>query len=170
MRLMHTHHLAGPGRVIVNAPELPVFITVGEDIEYRSVDVMADRGLAAWAGPSGVGGVALGIEVNRPNILTSLKRTFLRQGSYISGGGTVTSAGRGSIAAGGSITYAATGDGSRVTVGGKEQRLPEVGVHISAPLHSTFDLKGFAAVTVLRGGAECTVEYAEQQGWLGVRR
>lgn len=170
MRLMHTHHLAGPGRVIVNAPDLPVFITVGEDIEYRSVDIVADRGLAAWAGPSGIGGVALGIEANRPNVLTSLKRTFLRQGSYISGGGTVTSASRGSIASGGSITYAATGEGARVIVGGKEQRSPEVGVHVSAPLRSIFELKGYASVTVLRNHAECTVEYAEQQGWLGVRR
>lgn len=170
MQLTCSHHLAGAGRVIVNAPDLPVFITVAEDIEYRSVDILADRGLAAWAGPSGVGGVAFGIEVNRPNILTSLKRTFLRQGSYISGGGSVVSAGRGAVAAGGNITYAATGKGSRVTIDGVERKTKGVGVHISAPLHSTFELKGFASVAVLRNGAECTVEYAEQQGWLGVKR
>lgn len=170
MQLMRTHHLAGPGRIIVNAPELPVFITVGEDIEYRSVDILADRGLAAWSGPAGIGGVSMGIEVNRPNILTSLKRTFLRQGSYVSGGGSVTSSGRGSVAAGGNITNVATGRNARVTIDGKEQKPRGVGVHISAPLHSTVELKGFASVTVLRDGAECTIEYAEQQGWLGVKR
>lgn len=184
MRLQHTHDLAGAGRVNVNAPEMPVFITlniVGENQEddskeYRAVDIMADAGLAAWAGPSGIGGVALGIEVNRPGILTSLKRTFLRNGSFASGGGTVTSGGtrsvvsgggrggsvratgRGSIACGGSISgMVVTGDGAMVGGLRKPEPLPPVGVHITAPVNSTFHIKGAKSVSIRSEHDELTL-------------
>lgn len=170
MRLQHTHHLGGPGRVNIDAPELPVFITIDPEAEYRETDIMADRGLAAWAGPSGIGGVALGIKVDRPTILSSMKRTFLRQqGSYVSGGGSVIAGGdrsvasgggrggsvratgRGAIACGGSIENVVTGDGARIS-GVERAPLPPVGVNITAPPLSTFLVRGARSVTVLTAG------------------
>lgn len=180
MRLTHTHHLGGPGRVAVDSPELAVRITVDPDAEYRSVDILADRGLAAWAGPTGTAGIELGIKVGRPTLMGTLAgKLGIRQGSYVSGGGSATSSGsgghtvvratgRGSIAAGGNIQNVATGDGARVS-GFEKEDLPPVGVNITAPLYCTFRIKSAAGVTVLYGGREMTLYVAQIEGLLGVR-
>lgn len=171
MRLMHQHDLGGPGRVIVMAGDLPVTITVDERAEYRSVDVMADRGLAAWAGPIGPGGVSFGVEVGRPSLINTLRdKLGLRMGTSVSGGGSVVSSGRDSIAAGGSIVNCATGRGAKVTVDGVEQRLPEIGVHLTAPPLCTFEIRSHGGITVLHGDTELTVQAAEERGLLAVAR
>ena len=167
MRLQHVHHLGGPGRVIVTAPRLPVFITISENTEYRSVDVMADRGQYAWAGPAGLGRVALGVEAGWPTLGTSLKRRF-RTGSFISGGGSVASggspatsvraSGRGAVAAGGDITGVALGKNSRVTATENYRPPPPIGVHILAPEHSTFEIKAALSVTVRIGSKEAVLD------------
>jgi len=168
---MHQHDLGGPGRVIVVAGDLPVTITVDEQAEYRSVDIMADRGLAAWAGPIGPGGVSFGVEVGRPTLINTLRdKLGLRMGSHVSGGGTVVSASRGSIAAGGSIVNCATGRGAEVTVDGQEQRLPEIGVHLTAPRFCTFEIRSHGGIAVLHDGIELTVQAAEERGLLAVAR
>ncbi|WGV35949.1 hypothetical protein SEA_FRANKENWEENIE_276 [Streptomyces phage Frankenweenie] len=171
MRLVHQHDLGGPGRVIVMAGDLPVTITVDERAEYRSVDVMADRGLAAWAGPIGPGGVSFGVEVGRPSLINTLRdKLGLRMGTSVSGGGSVVSSGRGSVAAGGSIVNCATGRGAKVTVDGVEQRLPEIGVHLTAPPLCTFEIRSHGGITVLHGDTELTVQAAEERGLLAVAR
>jgi hypothetical protein len=171
VRLMHQHDLGGPGRVIVMAGDLPVTITVDERAEYRSVDVMADRGLAAWAGPIGPGGVSFGVEVGRPSLINTLRdKLGLRMGTSVSGGGSVVSSGRGSVAAGGSIVNCATGRGAKVTVDGVEQRLPEIGVHLTAPPLCTFEIRSHGGITVLHGDTELTVQAAEERGLLAVAR
>jgi hypothetical protein len=168
---MHQHDLGGPGRVIVMAGDLPVTITVDERAEYRSVDVMADRGLAAWAGPIGPGGVSFGVEVGRPSLINTLRdKLGLRMGTSVSGGGSVVSSGRGSVAAGGSIVNCATGRGAKVTVDGVEQRLPEIGVHLTAPPLCTFEIRSHGGITVLHGDTELTVQAAEERGLLAVAR
>jgi hypothetical protein len=167
MRLMHRHHLAGAGRVIVQAPENRVFIHVDPDAEYRSVDVLADRGQAAWAGPVGI--VALGVEVGRPGFLSMLKGMLgLREGSSVSGGGSVVSASRGGIVSGGSITHCATGDGATVTVNGVKREPLEPGVHLTVPLYCSFRIKAHDGVEVRHGDQVCSLEYAQAQGWLEV--
>lgn len=174
MRLQHVHHLGGAGRVIVKTPQLPVFVTVSSTAEYRSVDIMADRGQYAWAGPAGPGHVSLGIEAGWPTLLTSLKsRLLLRQGSFISGGGSVLTSGsghgeathdsvratgRGAIAAGGNIENIATGKGARVSAPADRKPLPEIGVHITAPENSTFEIRAALSVTVLIGGKEAVLD------------
>lgn len=170
MRFEHTHHLGGPGRVIVTAPELPVFITIDKDAEYRSVDILADLGQAAWAGGVGPGGVMLGIEVGRPTLVSSLKNRF-RQGSYSSGGGSVVSGpgharsvratGRGSVACGGDLTGNAIGTGSRVSGPAERKPLPAIGVHITAPVGSLFEIKSAQALMVHCGG-KTSMMYSEQ--------
>jgi hypothetical protein len=168
---MHQHDLGGPGRVIVMAGDLPVTITVDERAEYRSVDVMADRGLAAWAGPIGPGGVSFGVEVGRPSLINTLRdKLGLRMGTSVSGGGSVVSSGRGSVAAGGSIVNCATGRGAKVTVDCVEQRLPEIGVHLTAPPLCTFEIRSHGGITVLHGDTELTVQAAEERGLLAVAR
>ena len=169
MRLMHQHDLGGPGRVVVTAGDLPVTITVDEQAEYRSVDVLADRGLAAWAGPIGVGGVAFGVEVGRPTLINTLRNKLgFRMGTSVSGGGSVVSAGRGSIATGGSITNCATGRGAKVN--GAEQRLPEIGVHLTVPPLCIFEIRSHGGIRVLHDGIELTFQAAEARGLLAAAR
>lgn len=169
MRLMHQHDLGGPGRVVIMAGDLPVTITVDEQAEYRSVDVMADRGLAAWAGPFGPGGISFAVEVGRPTLINTLRnRLGFRRGSSVSGGGSVVSAGPGSIAAGGDIINCAIGDGARVTADKGSRGLPEIGVHITAPLVCIFEIRSHGGIRVLHNGAEMTLQAAEQRGLLGV--
>jgi hypothetical protein len=170
VRLTHQHDLGGPGRVIVMAGDLPVTITVDERAEYRSVDVMVDRGLAAWAGPIGPGGVSFGVEVGRPTLINTLRdKLGLRSGTSIPGN-SVVSAGRNSVAAGGNIVNCATGRGAKVTVDGAEQRLPEIGVHLTAPPLCTFEIRSHGGITVLHDGIELTVQAAEDRGLLAVAR
>lgn len=45
MRLQHTHDTDGPVKVTVNVSGLPVFITIDEDAQYCSVDVVSSTGL-----------------------------------------------------------------------------------------------------------------------------
>lgn len=164
---MHQHDLGGPGRVIVMAGDLPVTITVDERAEYRSVDVLADRGLAAWAGPIGPGGVSFGVEVGRPTLINTLRdKLGLRMGTSVSGGGSVSSSGRGSIAAGGSIVNCATGRGAKVTVSGVEQKQPEVGVHLTVPRLCIFEIRSHGGIRVLHDGVELTFQAAEERGLL----
>ncbi len=165
MRLQHVHHLGGPGRVIVTTPKLPVFITIDENAKYRSVDIMADRGQYAWAGPAGLGRVSLGVEAGWQTPGVSLKNLF-RTGSYISGGGSsasggpgdiVRATGRGSVAAGGNISDVALGKNSHVSSKGSES-LPDVGVHILAPERSIFEIKSALSVTVFIEDKEATLD------------
>lgn len=168
---MHQHDLGGPGRVIIMAGDLPVTITVDEQAEYRSVDVLADRGLAAWAGPIGPGGVSFGVEVGRPSLINTLRdKLGLRMGTSVSGGGSVVSAGRGSIAAGGSIVNCATGRNAKVTVDGVEQKRPEIGVHLTVPRLCTFEIRSHGGIRVLHDGTELTFQAAEQCGLLAAAR
>jgi hypothetical protein len=172
MRLMHRHHLAGAGRVVITSPDLPVYITATPEAEYREADILADRGLAAHVGPTGIRGVAMEVKVGRPSFLDSLKDTLgLRQGSSISGGGSsIRSTGRGSVVSGGSITHCATGDGARVFVDGKADLPSGPGVHLTVPLYCTFELKDVGAVSVLHEGRDMTIEAAAAEGILGIAR
>lgn len=160
---MHQHDLGGPGRVIVMAGDLPVTITVDEQAEYRSVDVLADRGLAAWAGPIGPGGVSFGVEVGRPSLINTLRdKLGLRMGTSVSGGG--------SVAAGGSIVNCATGRNAKVAVNGVEQKRPEVGVHLTVPRLCVFEIRSHGGIRVLHDGTELTFQAAEQRGLLAAAR
>ncbi len=159
MQLQYTHPVDGKGHVIVTAPELPVFITLGDYIEHRSVNILADRGLAASARPTGPRRANLDIEVGRPGPLTMLKNAVLpRQGSFISGGGSVVSSGGNSVAAGGNITGCAIGAGSRVSTSKNPKPILSVGVHILAPEGSTFNIRGARSVTVLIDGKEAVLD------------
>jgi hypothetical protein len=168
---MHTHGTPGAGLIVVKSPELPVFITVNPAATYRSVDILADRGLGACAGPSGPGGAVMEIKVGRPSLLDSMKDFLgMRRNSTVSSDGFVVSGGRGSIVAGGNIAYAATGKNSRVTINGREPRLPEPGVHLTLPPNCTVELKAAKSAIVFHGDQEMTLEAAAREGLLEVRR
>lgn len=186
MRLRHTHETAGPCPVAIYAPELPVRITIDPDIEYAMVDVLADRGQEVWAGSIGPEHKTLAVEAGRPTLKSFLRgKLGLRSGSYISGGGSVTSGGRGSIvsggggsvsvratgrgsiASGGNIENVATGDNARI-YGLKKDPLPEIGVNLTVPPQCMFRIKAAQSTVVLYNGAEMSLEYARQQGWVGV--
>jgi hypothetical protein len=171
MRLMHQHDTTGPGLIVVQAPELPVFIRVDPDTPAREVDILADRGQAARSWPSGSMNEVMNMAVGRPSFIDSLKDALgLRQGSMISGGGTVVSAGRGSIAAGGSITNCSTGDGATVFTKGQKRLPTEPGVHLTVPLRCTFRIKEAQSVTVLWDSAELTLEAAAERQILEIKR
>lgn len=171
MRLMHQHDSAGPGLIVVRSPELPVFIKVVPDASVREVDVLADRGLGARSWASGSIGQIMNVAVGRPTFLDSLKDALgLRSGSMVSGGGTVISASRGPIAAGGSITNCATGDGAMVFVKGHAQLPPEPGVHFTVPIRCTFKIKEAQNIAVLWGSTKLTLEAAAEQQILEIER
>lgn len=171
MRLMHQHERAGPGLIVVRSPELPVFIKVDYDASVREVDILADRGQAARSWTSGSMNEVMNVAVGRPSFLDSLKDALgLRRGSMTSGGGTVVSAGRGSIAAGGDITNCATGDGATVSMKGRTQLPTEPGVHLTVPLRCTFQIKEAQSAAVLWGSTELTLEAAAEQQILEIKR
>lgn len=189
MRLMQQHGVEGPGLITVKSPDLTVRITVDPTATHRSVDILADRGLAAFCASGKRGDIIPGvrkrnergepipgtvvhdlemrIEVGRPGVITSLLGTLgLRSVSSISGGGSVVSAGRGAIVSGGNITNCSTGRNSRVTIGKGAARQPEVGVNITAPLNCQVQIKSAPSVVVLLDGVEHTLEAAHQLGFL----
>lgn len=181
MRLQHTHDTDGPVKVTISTPGLPVFITVDEDAQHCSVDVVSDAG-AIWAGPTGFRGSGFGVETG-----SSLVNS-LRGGSYVSGGGTVQAGGRGSIVSGGShggsvratgrgsvaamgnIENVVTGDGARI-IGSKPAFTPEPGVYLTVPEGCTFSFRRFLNLTVRKGDHVArNVQDAEDHGWLEVKR
>lgn len=182
MRLQHTHETDGPVRVTVSASNHPLFITIDSDALYAAVDIVTDDSNAAWAGPTGFRGHGFGVEVGRPSLINSF-----RGGSYVSGGGTVLSGGRGSvvsvggisasvratgrgsIAAGGNISNVATGRGARVT-GEQPSSTPEPGVHLTVPEGCTFSLRRFLDISIQRNGQNVPLADAEANGWLEVKR
>lgn len=147
MELIQSHRTPGPGPVRIEAPELPVSITVQPDAEYRQVHILADRGLGAHAGPGGPRGREMRIFVGRPSLMASL--FGLRRGSTISGGSVV-----------------ATGKGSRVTIDGVPVQRRGIGVHLTVPLGCTFDIRGHNGLTVHYGDNEMTFEAATEIGIL----
>lgn len=172
VELIQAHNRPGPGPVRIEAPDLPVEITVHPDTEYRMAHVVADRGLGAHAGPGGPEGQEMRIFVGRPgtaswiaDLLAWITDLFGRQGSLASDD-SVTAAGEGSIASGGSIGFAATGNGAQVTVNGKPVQRKNPGVHLTVPPGCTFDIRKHNGVTVHYNGTEMTVETAAEIGIL----
>lgn len=166
MELIQTHHRPGAGLVRVEAPELPVEITVQPDTEYRKVHVMADRGLGAHAGPGGVRGREMRIVVDRPSTASWVASLFgLRRGSSVSGG-SVRATEKGSIVSGGSIGHAVTGDGARITISGQSVQRKGPGVHLTVPPGCTFDIRKHDGITVHYNGTEMTIEAAAEIGIL----
>ncbi|MFE0472693.1 hypothetical protein ACFW2V_13860 [Streptomyces sp. NPDC058947] len=163
MELIQSHRTPGPGPIRIEAPELPVSITVQPGAEYRQVHILADRGLGAHAGPGGPRGREMRIFVGRPSLMASL--FGLRRRSTISGG-SVVAAGRGSIVSGGDISFSANGNGSRVTIDGAPVRQRGIGVHLTVPLGCTFDIRGYDGLTVHYRDNEMTFEAAAGIGIL----
>lgn len=190
MRLIYQYAVEGPGRIEIRSAELPVRITVDPEVSHRSVDIMADRGLAAHAGPGRRGPVIPGvlerdrrgdpipgtavrdytmkIEVGWPGMGKFLLESLgLRSGSSVTGGGSsVRSSGRGSVAAGGNIMNCATGDGARIDLGKGVHVHPEIGVNLLIPIGCDVKIKAADSVAVLFNGTEFTFEAAHRHGIL----
>lgn len=167
MQLIQQHGTEGPGPIKVKSPDLAVRILIDPDATHRSVNILADRGLAAFSGPFGPGGTGMNIEVGRPSMAGFLLDTLgLRSGSSISGGGSVTSAGHGSIVANGHIVNCVTGDNARISTRKEDARPLEPGVHITAPLGCDVKIKAAPSVLVLWCGVEHTLESAHRLGVL----
>lgn len=183
MRLQHTHDVEGPVKISVTTSGLPVFVEVGEDVQYCSVDVVSDGDNGAiWAGPTGFRGSGFGVETG-----SSLVNS-IRGGSDVSGGGSVMAGGRssvvsgggqggsvratgrGAIAAGGNIENVATGKGARI-VESEATPTPEPGVYLKIPKGCTVSFRKFQGLTIRKDGHVArTVEDAEERGWLKVKR
>lgn len=166
MELIQSHHRPGAGPVRIEAPDLPVEISIDPNAEYRRVHVVADRGLGAHAGPGGAGGREMRIVVGRPGTVSWVAGLFgLRRGSSVSGG-SVRATGKGSIVSGGSIGHAVTGDGARITVNGEPVQRKGPGVHLSAPTGCIFDIREHDGITVYYNGTAMTIETAAEIGIL----
>jgi hypothetical protein len=160
VELIQTHFRPGPGPVRVEAPDLPVEITVLPDLSHRRVHVLADKGLGAHAGPGGAEGREMRIFVGRPGMGSWVAILFgLRRGSSVSAG-SVSATGKGSVVSGGSIRHAVTGDGARMMIDGEPVRRKGPGVHLSVPPGCTFDIRKHDGITVHYDGTEMTIEAA----------
>jgi hypothetical protein len=164
MELIQSHHAPGPGPIHIEAPELPVEITVRSDVEYRQVHVMVDRGLGAHARSGGAGGRELHVVVGRPGMVAWIASLFGRQSSATSGGS--VKAGRKSVVAGGSIDSNAIGKGARVTIDGQPVQRKGPGVHLTVPPGCTFDVRAHDGIRVHYNMTEMTIETAVEIGIL----
>jgi hypothetical protein len=191
MRLQQNHPIEGPGLVSVRSPDLAVHIVIDPRATHRSVDILADRGLAAFCGTGKRGDVIPGvhqrdengepipgtvvhdvemrIEVGRPGMVDFLRNTLgLRQGSSVTSGGSgsVRASGRGSVAVGGDISGCSIGEGSRNSLSKRIVVSKTVGVKLTIPIGCSIKIKSAPVVLVISDGQVCTLESAHRNGLL----
>jgi hypothetical protein len=166
VELIQSHDKPGAGPIRIEAPDLPVEITVQPDVRYRQVHVVADRGLGAHAGPGGVGGREMRIFVGRPSMTSWVAGLFGPHRRSSISGGSVTAAGKGSVVSGGNIDFDVTGNGARITIDGTPVQRKGPGVHLTIPVGCIFDIRKHNGITVHYNGTEMTIEAAAKIGIL----
>ena len=188
MQLQQDHPIDGPGLISVKSPDLAVHIVIDPQTTRRSVDILADRGLAAFCAVGKRGDIIPGfheldeegqplldtvvhdyemkIEVGRPGVISSLLGAIgLRPGSSVTGGGTVRAFGRGSVAAGGNINNCAIGKGARNSLS-KKKVVSRIGVNLTVPVGCSIKIKSAPVVLVIFEGVVRTLESAHRAGLL----